>query len=45
MRDELFLIAWGLAMVGGALVYAATGWAPPVLIDKTMPAASDAPQW
>lgn len=32
--DTVFLIGWGLAMLGAAWVYGLTGWAVPVLIDK-----------
>lgn len=35
MADRLFLIAWGVAMLTAAWVYGATGWAVPVLIDKS----------
>lgn len=35
MGDDLFLLAFGLALVAGAQLYALTAWAMPGLIDKS----------
>lgn len=34
VRDTVFLLGWGVALVTAAWVYGLTGWAVPVLIDK-----------